>query len=37
MRAAIMRVGPVGLQGVAGGFEALADPDAYTKILVEPA
>jgi threonine dehydrogenase-like Zn-dependent dehydrogenase len=29
--------GSVGLDGVAGAFEALADPEAHAKILVEPA
>ncbi len=28
--------GSVGIDGVAGAFEALADPDAHAKILVEP-
>ena len=32
-----MITGSVGLEGVAGAFEALADPDAHAKILVEPA
>jgi threonine dehydrogenase-like Zn-dependent dehydrogenase len=29
--------GRVGLDGVAGAFEALGDPEAHVKILVEPA
>lgn len=29
--------GTVGLDGVAGAFDALADPEAHAKILVEPA
>ena len=29
--------GRVGLDGVAGAFEALANPEAHAKILVEPA
>ncbi len=28
--------GKVGVEGVAGAFEALADPEAHAKILVEP-
>ena len=28
--------GSVGIDGIAGAFEALADPDAHAKILVEP-
>ena len=28
--------GAVGLDGVAGAFEALGDPEAHVKILVEP-
>jgi threonine dehydrogenase-like Zn-dependent dehydrogenase len=31
-----MITGSVDLDGVAGAFEALADPDAHAKILVEP-
>jgi threonine dehydrogenase-like Zn-dependent dehydrogenase len=28
--------GTVGLDGVAGAFEALADPEAHAKILIDP-
>jgi threonine dehydrogenase-like Zn-dependent dehydrogenase len=28
--------GKVGVEGVAGAFEALASPDRHAKILVEP-
>jgi threonine dehydrogenase-like Zn-dependent dehydrogenase len=28
--------GTVGLSGVAGAFEALADPDAHAKVLIDP-
>jgi len=29
--------GTVGLPGVAGAFEALGDPEAHAKILIDPA
>jgi hypothetical protein len=28
--------GAVGLDGVAGGFEALGDPERHAKILIDP-
>ena len=28
--------GTVGLDGVAGAFDALADPEAHAKVLVDP-
>ena len=28
--------GAVGLEGVAGAFEALGDPEAHAKILIDP-
>jgi len=42
VRAAVMRnkrlvvTGTVGVEGVAGAFEALASPEHHAKILVEP-
>ena len=34
--AAPMITGTVGLEGVAGAFEALADPETHAKILIDP-
>jgi threonine dehydrogenase-like Zn-dependent dehydrogenase len=35
--AAPLVTGTVGLDGVAGAFDALADPELHAKILVDPA
>jgi threonine dehydrogenase-like Zn-dependent dehydrogenase len=37
VNAAPLVTGSVGLEGVAGAFEALGDPEAHAKILVDPA
>jgi threonine dehydrogenase-like Zn-dependent dehydrogenase len=34
--AAPMITGTVGLEGVAGAFDALADPERHAKILIDP-